>query len=106
MPDAARAKSSALWMPGVGEPWPVNRDWGVVVVDPDPRTRAFYRGSLESAGYGVEDSADGPEALELIERVQPHVVVVVGLRVEVARVEELDALRQLPSQLSTLSYEK
>jgi phosphoserine phosphatase len=78
MPDAARTKSSGLWMPGVGEPWPVNRAWGVVVVDPDPQTRAFYRTSLESAGYTVDESADGPKALELIERIQPQLVVVDG----------------------------
>ncbi|MHC4764611.1 MAG: SpoIIE family protein phosphatase [Planctomycetota bacterium] len=78
MADAARAKSSGLWLPGVGDPWPANRDWGVVVVDPDPQTRAFYRTSLESAGYTVDESADGPKALELIERVQPQLVVVDG----------------------------
>jgi phosphoserine phosphatase len=78
MADAARAKSSGLWMPGVGEPWPTDRKPGVVVVDPDPQTRAFYRTSLESAGYTVDESADGPRALELIERVQPQLVVVDG----------------------------
>ncbi|MHC4978825.1 MAG: SpoIIE family protein phosphatase [Planctomycetota bacterium] len=65
-------------MPGVGEPWPVNWDWAVVVVDPEPQTRAFYRTALESAGYTVDESADGPKALELIERVQPQLVVVDG----------------------------
>jgi CheY-like chemotaxis protein len=78
MPDPARVNSSGLWMPGVGEPWPAKRDWGVVVVDPDPQTRAFYRKALESAGYTVDESADGPKALELIERTQPQLVVVDG----------------------------
>jgi phosphoserine phosphatase len=78
MPDTARPKTNYPWMPGMGDPWPISRDLGVMIVDPMPETRAFYRGILETAGYGVEESADGPEALSLIERSQPQVVVVDG----------------------------
>ncbi|MHC4220383.1 MAG: SpoIIE family protein phosphatase [Planctomycetota bacterium] len=78
MHDTPVPKTSHPWLPRVGDPWPVGRDIGVVVVDPDPQTRAFYRGSLESAGYHVDESDDGAQALELIERVQPQVVVVDG----------------------------
>jgi DNA-binding response OmpR family regulator len=92
MPQMSRPSPSRLLTPGVGDPWPDRRDLVVVVVDPDPHTRAFYRGSLDSAGYTVEESADGPEALELIQRVQPQVVVVDGA---VGNRSILDWARQL-----------
>jgi sigma-B regulation protein RsbU (phosphoserine phosphatase) len=94
MPETACPKTSYPWMPGMGDPWPISRDLGVVVVDPVPETRAFYRGILETAGYGVEESGDGAEALALIERSQPQVVVVDGAA---GNEQTLDWARRLKS---------
>ena len=47
----------------------------VLVVDDDRNLRKIIGTNLELAGFGVETAADGPEALEKIEGLQPDVVL-------------------------------
>lgn len=47
----------------------------VLVVDDDRNLRKIISTNLELAGFAVEVAADGPEALSLIEHVQPDIVL-------------------------------
>ena len=47
----------------------------VLVVDDDPQVRRFIRDVLEAEGFEVETAADGREALELVARRPPGLVV-------------------------------
>ena len=47
----------------------------VLVVDDDARTRALLRDLLEPAGFTVRETADGNEALRLVEEQRPDAVV-------------------------------
>lgn len=47
----------------------------VLVVDDDRNLRKIISTNLELAGFAVEVAADGPEALSLIENVQPDIVL-------------------------------
>lgn len=47
----------------------------VLVVDDDRNLRKIIATNLELAGFAVETAADGPEALQLIEQVQPDIVL-------------------------------
>ena len=48
----------------------------VLVVDDDEDVRSFMTQALESLGYRVEEAADGPKALVLLEQFEPDVLVV------------------------------
>jgi DNA-binding NarL/FixJ family response regulator len=47
----------------------------VLVVDDDPCFRTFVRTLLERASFKVEEAADADEALEAVERMPPHLVL-------------------------------
>lgn len=47
----------------------------ILVVDDDARIRAALTGPLQAAGYEVSDAADGEEALRLLERVRPDLII-------------------------------
>lgn len=47
----------------------------VIVVDDEPEIVSLCRDYLEAAGYGVIEAADGAQALTLIERERPDLVV-------------------------------
>lgn len=47
----------------------------IMVVDDDPRLLRFVRANLESVGYQVLLATDGHQALELIERDQPDIII-------------------------------
>jgi CheY-like chemotaxis protein/nitrogen-specific signal transduction histidine kinase len=48
----------------------------VLVIDDDPDVRTFIAEALEEQGYDVHQASDGPEGLALLEREQPHLVIV------------------------------
>jgi PAS domain S-box-containing protein len=48
----------------------------VVVIDDDPDVRGFIVTSLAEFGYQVEEAADGPSGIALVEKVSPDVVVI------------------------------
>ena len=47
----------------------------ILVVERDPHVRALERYFLEEAGYAVEFSGDGREALERARRLRPDIVI-------------------------------
>lgn len=47
----------------------------ILVVDDDEEVRAFIRVSLETAGYNVDEAADGSTALALLSEMEPTVIV-------------------------------
>jgi two-component system, response regulator, stage 0 sporulation protein F len=47
----------------------------ILVVDDEPQLRGWLRQILESKGYQVEEAADGDEAIDCVERIQPAVIV-------------------------------
>ena len=47
----------------------------VLVVDDDRNLRKIIATNLELAGFSVETASDGPEALELVEQLQPDIVL-------------------------------
>jgi CheY-like chemotaxis protein len=52
------------------------RDARVLVVDDDDDFRELLRFTLEEEGYEVADAADGLQALAVIERVRPDLILV------------------------------
>lgn len=47
----------------------------ILVAEDDPASRELLREILEDVGYQVVEAANGREALEKIEQVQPHLVI-------------------------------
>jgi two-component system chemotaxis response regulator CheY len=47
----------------------------ILMVDDDPDIRDALRGILEDEGYSVEEAANGREALTLLEKVTPCVIL-------------------------------
>lgn len=52
-----------------------SQDRIVLVVEDDEDARMFMRLALERLGYIVFEAGDGEEALEVAERVHPHVIL-------------------------------
>jgi CheY-like chemotaxis protein len=50
---------------------PPARKWRVLVVDDEESIRTYVECMLDAAGYAVTTAADGPEALERVERDGP-----------------------------------
>lgn len=67
----------------------------VLVVDDEPAVRESLRRSLTFNGYNVVTAEDGVQALEVIEREQPGIVV---LDVMMPRMDGLEVCRTLRSQ--------
>jgi CheY-like chemotaxis protein len=83
----------------------------ILLVDdePDIRTLVVYR--LERAGYRVEAAIDGPEALELIKK-EPPDLILLDLCLPVTRGDDVckklkadDRLKSIPIILFTVSTE-
>jgi CheY-like chemotaxis protein len=64
----------------------------VLVADDEPRTRLALRRCLESEGYEVDEAADGMEALDVILRRAPDVMV---LDIAMPNLDGIRALREL-----------
>jgi DNA-binding NtrC family response regulator len=64
----------------------------VLVADDEPRIRLALRACLESAGYEVDEAADGLEALEVILRRAPDVMV---LDLAMPNLDGMRALQEL-----------
>ncbi|MEE0653995.1 MAG: response regulator, partial [Bifidobacterium criceti] len=47
----------------------------IVVVDDEPSIRELLVASLHFAGYEVETAASGSEAIEVIERTRPDLII-------------------------------
>lgn len=52
-----------------------NVEASIVVVDDEPSIRELLVASLHFAGFEVETAASGSEAVEVIERVNPNLIV-------------------------------
>ena len=64
----------------------------ILVVDDDPYIQKALEDRLASLGYGVLVSADGMEALELIERHSPQLVL---LDIEIPGMKGIDVLKEI-----------
>jgi CheY-like chemotaxis protein len=64
----------------------------VLVADDEPRIRLALRACLESRGYEVDEAADGVEALDVIIRRAPDVMV---LDLAMPNLDGMRALREL-----------
>jgi DNA-binding NtrC family response regulator len=64
----------------------------VLVADDEPRIRLSLRACLESAGYEVEEASDGMEALDVIIRRAPEVMI---LDLAMANLDGMRALQEL-----------
>lgn len=47
----------------------------ILVVDDEPQLRGWLRQILESKEYQVDEAADGDEAIDCVERIQPALIV-------------------------------
>ncbi len=47
----------------------------ILVVDDEPDIRDVLRITLEAEGYEVQEAADGQEALSLVQRISPHLIL-------------------------------
>lgn len=66
----------------------------VLVVDDDPTERLLARDALESAGFVVEEAADGPEGLARAYIVKPQLIVLDVMMPGLDGFTVCDALRQ------------
>ena len=66
----------------------------ILVVDDDEKSRALVRVALEREGFSVLEAGDGAEALEVVTRESPDLVV---LDVNLPTVNGLEACRQITS---------
>src|SRR5207245_5111000 len=70
----------------------------IIVCDDDPSIRVICREVLERAGYLVDEAADGQNALELVGRVQPDLMV---LDVMMPGLDGYQVLRRIKSEQAT-----
>ncbi len=72
----------------------------IVVVDDQPILGSIYRTKFTAEGFQVDVAADGQEALELIKRTNPDVVLLDLMLPKVDGIEVLKRLRSQPSFLT------
>lgn len=70
----------------------------ILVVDDEPAIRALVRATLESAGYGVTEAADGVSALSVAQRERPDLVL---LDIALPRVNGREVCRRLKAEPAT-----
>jgi CheY-like chemotaxis protein len=64
----------------------------VLVVDDEPEVRFVLTEFLESRGYDVRAAESGPQALAMVEEVEPHVVL---LDVTMPEMDGMETLKRL-----------
>lgn len=69
----------------------------VLVVDEDAAARRELRGTLEGAGYTVNEAADGEAALEYVRRLKPDVIL---LELALPKLDGIGVLRAMQSMES------
>ncbi len=72
----------------------------IVVVDDQPILGSIYRGKFTAEGFQVDVAADGKQALELIERTNPDVVL---LDLMLPKVDGLEVIKRLRAQPSFMN---
>jgi DNA-binding NtrC family response regulator len=70
----------------------VNANANILVVDDDPDIREVLKDRLESLGYNVFAAASGVEALELLEKQNPQIVL---MDIEMPEMGGLEALKEI-----------
>ncbi len=79
----------------------------VLVVDDDRSTRSSLRNTLQRDGFRVEEAADGAQALQMLKRMQPDVILMDAVMpvmdgfTACARVQELPNGRTIPVLMIT-----
>ena len=79
----------------------------VLVVDDDRSTRSSLRHTLQRDGFRVEEAADGAQALQMLKRIQPDVILMDAVMpvmdgfTACARVQELPNGRAIPVLMIT-----
>jgi DNA-binding response OmpR family regulator len=64
----------------------------ILIVDDEPNVRLMFRTALESAGYAVEEAADGEQALECLRHAPADLVL---LDLQMPRLDGMATLRRL-----------
>ncbi len=64
----------------------------VLIVDDEESIHLLYREELEEEGYEIYSAMDGPEALELVEKVNPDIVV---LDINMPGMNGIEVLRKI-----------
>lgn len=64
----------------------------VLIVDDDPAIRKFVRANLEARGYDCLAAADGDEAIEIIEKELPQLII---LDINMPKVDGFEVCRQV-----------
>ena len=72
----------------------------IVVVDDQPILGTIYRTKFTAEGFHVEVAADGEQALELIERTKPDLVL---LDLNLPKIDGIEVLKRLRAQSSFLT---
>ena len=70
----------------------MNANANILVVDDDPDIREVLKDRLESLGYNVFAGASGVEALELLEKQNPQIVL---MDIEMPEMSGLEALKEI-----------
>jgi PAS domain S-box-containing protein len=73
----------------------------ILVVEDNPVTRKLFRVTLESAGYAVEEAADGAEALEAVRRSAPALILQDLRLPDMSGFELVERMRKLPHAAET-----
>jgi DNA-binding response OmpR family regulator len=64
----------------------------ILIVDDEPNVRLSFRTALETAGYAVDEAADGPEALDRLESSPARLVL---LDLKMPQLSGMEVLRRL-----------
>jgi CheY-like chemotaxis protein len=68
----------------------------IVIIEDDQAISQMYRFRFESEGYSVETAVNGQLGLNVIEKMQPDIVLLDLIMPEMGGVEMLEVLRQKP----------
>ncbi|RMH50845.1 MAG: response regulator [Zetaproteobacteria bacterium] len=95
---ALAAKLASL---GLGRKRQQGRTIHVLAVDDDPQIRELYIGALSADGYRVHTAANGQQALEMAEAIEPDVILLDLMMPEMDGFTVVERLKQHPKLMDT-----
>lgn len=77
-------------------------DYKILVVDDEPDIREFVSYNLEKEGYKVSTAKDGLEAVSIVKKNMPHLILLDVMMPEIDGIETCERIRENPLNENTL----
>lgn len=74
----------------------------ILVVDDEPDIVEFLSYNLKKEGFNIYTSSNGKEAIQMVQKVHPHVVLLDVMMPEMDGIETCEKIRELSTNLNTL----